>query len=70
MSVPSAVLDGVVRTMQPANPNDNSYVYGQIYQYTAKPHPGQHSYYFHTTDTFTDAVSTRVLSGPEVSEEP
>ncbi|KHL97498.1 hypothetical protein QW71_01615 [Paenibacillus sp. IHB B 3415] len=61
------VLDGVVRTMQPANPGDTNYVDGRVYQYTIKLPPGQHSYYFHTTDTFTDAISTEVQSGPEVS---
>ncbi|MRN53677.1 glycoside hydrolase family 9 protein [Paenibacillus monticola] len=63
------VLDGVVRTMQPANPGDTNYVDGKIYQYSTKLPPGQHSYYFHTTDTFTDAISTEVQSDPEVSLE-
>lgn len=60
------VLDGVVRIMQPANPGDTNYVDGRVYQYTTKLPPGQHSYYFHTTDTFTDAISTEVLLGPIV----
>lgn len=64
------VLDGVVRKMQPVNPADTNYADGRIYQYKTKLPPGQHSYSFHTTDTFTDAVSTGVQSGPEVNEEP
>ncbi|MHA6480858.1 glycoside hydrolase family 9 protein [Paenibacillus sp. strain BS8-2] len=61
------VLDGVIRTMQAANPADTNYADGKAYTYTTKLPIGIHSYYFHTTDMTSDAVSTSVLSGPTVS---
>jgi endoglucanase len=61
------ILDGVVRTMQPVDGNDITYTDGKVYEYTTKLPKGIHSYYFHTTDTSSDAVSSAVQTGPEVS---
>ncbi|CAM4492200.1 endoglucanase [Paenibacillus endophyticus] len=62
------ILDGVVRNMIPVNTGDTTYTDGKAYTYTAKLPLGVHSYYFHTTDTTSNAVSTAVQSGPEVSQ--
>ncbi|MHA6480389.1 glycoside hydrolase family 9 protein [Paenibacillus sp. strain BS8-2] len=60
------VLDGIVRYMEALDPSDTNFEDGKAYTYTTKLQPGVHSYYFHTTDTSSDAVSTGVLVGPEV----
>jgi endoglucanase len=62
------VLDGVVHYMEPVDVNDTTYSDGKAYQYTTKLPLGIHSYYFHTTDTSSDAVSTTVQTGPEVTD--
>jgi endoglucanase len=64
------VLDGVVRKMTAADPSDNTYTDGKAYTYTTKLPIGIHSYYFHTTDTKTDAVSTALSTGPAVGDGP
>jgi endoglucanase len=61
------VLDGVIRAMEEVNPADTNYADGKDYTYTTKLPVGAHTYYFHTTDTSSDAVSTSVSSGPTVS---
>lgn len=61
------VLDGVVHTMTAVDAGDTTYTDGKVYAYTTKLPLGVHSYYFHTTDTTTDAVSSAVQSGPAVS---
>ncbi|WP_168735932.1 glycoside hydrolase family 9 protein [Cohnella fermenti] len=60
------LLDGVVHAMGAADPGDTTYTDGKVYTYTAKLPLGVHSYYFHTTDTTSDAVSSAVQSGPNV----
>jgi endoglucanase len=64
------VLDGVIYKMTAADPSDNNYADGKAYTYTTTLPIGVHSYYFHTTDTKTDAVSTAVLAGPTVADAP
>jgi endoglucanase len=64
------VLDGVVRKMAAVDPTDNNYTDGKAYTYTTRLPIGVHSYYFHTTDTKTDAVSTDVSTGPTVGDGP
>ncbi len=61
------LLDGVIHTMTATDSADTTYTDGKIYRYTIKLPPGQHSYYFHTTDTFTNAVSTPVQQQPSVN---
>ena len=61
------VLNGVIRNMQPVNTLDTNYADGKQYQYTTKLHPGIHSYYFHTTDNSSDAISSAVQTGPIVT---
>ncbi|WP_141505370.1 glycoside hydrolase family 9 protein [Paenibacillus luteus] len=61
------VLDGVVHYMKAVNASDTTYSDGKAYTYTTKLPLGIHSYYFHTTDTSSDAISTAVQSGPAVS---
>ncbi|MDI4647190.1 glycoside hydrolase family 9 protein [Cohnella hashimotonis] len=61
------VLDGVVHAMTAVDDGDTTYTDGKAYAYTAKLPLGVHSYYFHTTDTTRDAVSSAVQSGPAVS---
>ncbi|RTE11494.1 DUF1080 domain-containing protein [Paenibacillus whitsoniae] len=63
------ILDGVVHQMEAINPADNTYSDGKAYQFTTKLPVGVHSYYFHTTDTTSNAVSSAVQSGPVVSQE-
>jgi endoglucanase len=65
--VDELVLDGVIRAMEAVDPADTNYADGKDYTYTTKLPVGVHSYYFHTTDTSSDAVSTAVSSGPTVS---
>ncbi|UKS27566.1 glycoside hydrolase family 9 protein [Paenibacillus sp. HWE-109] len=62
------VLDGVVHAMAPVHAADTTYTDGKAYTYTTKLPLGIHSYYFHTTDTSTDAISTTVQTGPIVSQ--
>ncbi|CAK4853276.1 unnamed protein product [Aphanomyces euteiches] len=62
-----AVIDGVVHPMVPTDINDLTYSDGKAYSYTTKLPAGNHSYYFNTTDTTTNAVSTSVQSGPTVN---
>lgn len=64
------VLDGVIRHMEEVDPSDINYADGKAYTYTTKLPAGIHSYYFHTTDTKTDAVTTAVQTGPTVSDGP
>lgn len=64
------VLDGVVRKMAAVDPSDNNYADGKAYTYATKLPIGVHSYYFHTTDTKTNAVSTAVSAGPTVGDGP
>lgn len=61
------VLDGVIHAMEPVDPGDTTYTDGKLYTYTTKLPAGEHSYYFHTTDTSSDAVSSSTLMGPVVS---
>ncbi|WP_080834848.1 glycoside hydrolase family 9 protein [Cohnella massiliensis] len=60
------VVDGVVRRMAPADPGDTTYADGKAYTYTTRLPYGNHSYYFHTSDTTSNAVSTPLQSGPAV----
>ncbi|WP_168119557.1 glycoside hydrolase family 9 protein [Paenibacillus sp. HB172176] len=62
------LLDGVVHVMDPVNVADTDYTDGNQYTYTTKLPQGIHSYYFHTTDTSSDAISTTVVTGPTVSQ--
>ncbi len=61
------VMDGVVRLMEEVDPNDTTYTDGKDYTYTTKLPLGIHSYYFHTSDTTSDAVSSSLQVGPTVS---
>lgn len=61
------LLDGVIHDMTAIDPTDTTYTNGKTYRYTTKLTPGNHSYYFHTTDTFTNAVSTTLQQQPKVS---
>jgi endoglucanase len=61
------ILDGVVHYMKAVDASDTTYSDGKAYTYMAKLPPGIHSYYFHTTDNSSDAISTAVQSGPAVS---
>lgn len=63
------ILDGVIKRMEAVNPADSTYTDGKVYRYRTQLPPGEHSYYFHTTDTFTDAMITAPQSAPEVSLE-
>lgn len=65
--VTELVLDGVIHEMVATDPADTTYTDGKIYRYTTKLTPGNHSYYFHTTDTFTNAVRTTLQQAPQVS---
>ncbi|OCT15030.1 hypothetical protein A8709_12995 [Paenibacillus pectinilyticus] len=60
------IVDGVVHKMQETTPSDVTYTDGKTYSFTTKLPPGTHSYYFNTTDTTSDAVSTTLNSGPTV----
>ncbi len=62
------VMDGVVRQMAEADPNDTTYTDGKDYTFTMKLPLGIHSYFFHTSDTTSDAVSSALQSGPVVSD--
>ncbi|MEK3883321.1 glycoside hydrolase family 9 protein [Paenibacillus sp. PL2-23] len=62
------VLDGVIHVMNEVDPGDTTYTDGKAYTYTTKLPLGIHSYYFHTTDTNSDAVSSAVQIGPTVSQ--
>lgn len=64
------ILDGVVRKMEAADPGDTNYADGKEYTYTTKLPIGVHSYYFHTTDTTSNAISTSVTTGPTVGNGP
>ncbi|MFS0722410.1 glycoside hydrolase family 9 protein [Paenibacillus sp. 1P07SE] len=61
------VIDGVVHLMEEADPDDMMYTDGKDYNYTTKLPLGIHSYYFHTSDTTSDAVSSTVQTGLVVS---
>lgn len=65
--VVEAVIDGVIHKMVETDVSDTTYTDGKTYSYTTKLPVGVHSYYFNTTDTTSNAVSTTSLSGPVVS---
>lgn len=65
--VVEVVIDGVVRQMSEVDLADTNYADGKAYRYVTKLPKGNHSYYFTTTDTTSDAVSTAVATGPSVS---
>lgn len=56
--VMEVVVDGVIRRMSPIDASDSTYTDGRSYSYTTTLPQGVHTYYFHTTDTTTDAVSS------------
>jgi endoglucanase len=60
------VIDGVIRSMKAADPSDTTYSDGKVYTYATTLPVGTHKYYFRTTDTTTDFVSTSVQTGPTV----
>src|SRR5690606_12775802 len=60
------VVDDTAYDMQEADVNDTVYSDGKDYYYSTKLEPGNHSYYFRTTDTTSDEVTTAVVSGPNV----
>ncbi|WP_168122345.1 glycoside hydrolase family 9 protein [Paenibacillus sp. HB172176] len=62
------LLDGVVHVMDAVNVTDTDYTDGNVYTYTTKLPQGIHSYYFHTTDNSSNAISTSVVTGPTVSQ--
>jgi len=64
--VMEAVIDGVIRKMVQTDVTDVTYSNGKEYSYTTKLPIGIHSYYFNTTDTTSNAVSTSLQSGPTV----
>ncbi|MFB9273778.1 glycoside hydrolase family 9 protein [Cohnella cellulosilytica] len=64
--VVQVVIDGVIRDMTAAEPEDKTYSDGKRYEYATTLVPGVHSYYYRATDTTTDAVRTAVQSGPTV----
>ncbi|MDG0791621.1 DUF1080 domain-containing protein [Cohnella ginsengisoli] len=53
--------------MTASDAGDTTYTDGKAYAYTTKLPLGVHSYYFHTTDTTRDAVSSVLQTGPAVS---
>ncbi|MDR6551065.1 glycoside hydrolase family 9 protein [Paenibacillus qinlingensis] len=63
------ILDGIVRQMEAVDPTDVTYSDGKAYKYTTKLPVGNHSYYFHTTDTTSNAVSSAVQTGPSVTQQ-
>lgn len=63
------ILDGIVRQMVAVDPTDVTYSDGKAYKYTTKLPIGNHSYYFHTTDTTSNAVNSAVQSGPSVTQQ-
>ncbi|NQX68309.1 glycoside hydrolase family 9 protein [Paenibacillus alba] len=60
------IIDGVIKDMQELNVNDTTYTDGKTYTFTTKLPAGTHSYYFRTTDTTTNVVSTALQTGPTV----
>jgi endoglucanase len=61
------VVDGVVHRMEAVDPSDTLYSDGKAYSTTIRLVPGVHSFYVHTTDTTSNAVSSPVQTGPTVS---
>ncbi|MBM7787406.1 glycoside hydrolase family 9 protein [Tenggerimyces flavus] len=62
--VVDVVVDGVVHHLTGTNPADVTYTDGKTYAYTTLLAKGNHSYYFRTTDTTSNAVRTSTQSGP------
>lgn len=60
------VLDGVIHDMVGIDTSDKVYADGKAYTYSAKLPEGAHSYYFRTTDTTTNVVSSSTVSAPTV----
>lgn len=60
------VVDGVIHNMSELDVTDTTYTDGKRYTYSTKLPFGVHSYYFRTTDTTTDFVSTATVTGPTV----
>ena len=61
------IVDGVIKNMSEADLSDIAYTDGKVYTYTTTLSPGIHSYYFRTTDTNSNVVSTNPVTGPTVA---
>ncbi|WP_138756441.1 glycoside hydrolase family 9 protein [Paenibacillus sinopodophylli] len=61
------VIDGVIKDMTEVNAADTVYSDGKSYAYSTYLPAGTHVYYFRTTDTTSNEVTTSSVSGPSVS---
>lgn len=62
------ITDGVIHDMTELEVSDVTYADGKQYTFTTTLAPGTHSYYFRTTDTTSNVVSTTPQTGPTVSD--
>jgi endoglucanase len=62
-----AVVDGVIHHLTGTDPSDTTYSDGKTYSYSTTLPRGTHTYYFRTTDTTSNAVTTTEQNGPVVS---
>ena len=58
------VMDGVIHRMTETDSSDATFTDGKSYFYSMKLPPGDHRYYYRTTDTLSSVVRTPDLSGP------